>query len=107
MFARVGIFQGPQEQLEDALRRGRQQTLPALQRIPGFAGLYVLADHQTGKSVAMSLWETEAAMQASEDIARKARGSKGRTEIELDRYEVVISPGSGLTSTAAIGATVQ
>ncbi len=44
MFARVGVFQGPPENLEAALRRSREQTLPDLERLPGFRGVYVLVD---------------------------------------------------------------
>ena len=73
MFARVGMFQGPPEHLEAALRRSREQTLPDLERLPGFRGVYVLVDRQTGKGVGISLWETEAALQGSEDIARRHR----------------------------------
>ncbi len=72
MVARVGIFNGAPDQLEDAIRRGRKQTLPALQRLFGFAGLYVLAERQTGNTVGITLWETEAALRAWE------RGLQGR-----------------------------
>lgn len=44
MFARVGMFRGPPEHLEGALRRSPDQTLPDLERLPGFRGVYVLVD---------------------------------------------------------------
>ena len=98
MFARVGMFHGSPEHLDAAIRRGLEQTLPALQRQSGFAGLYVLADRQTGKTLAFSLWETEAALRAWEQtrppiVADQAAGT-GRTEQEGASYEVVISPES-------------
>jgi len=92
MFARLGISQGAPEHLDAAIRWAREQTLPDLERLPGFKGLYVLVDRQTGKGVGISLWETEAALQGSEDIARAHRAASGRTQQELAIYEVVITP---------------
>jgi hypothetical protein len=100
MFARLGIFQGAPERLDAALRWAREQTLPDLARRPGFKVLYVLVDRQTGKGVGISLWETEAALHASEGIARPHRGVEGRTQQELAVYEVVISPETPATPTA-------
>ena len=65
MFARVGVFHGAPEHLDDdAVRQAREQTLLLLQRQPGFAGLHILADRQTGKTLAFSFWETQAALRA-------------------------------------------
>ncbi len=69
MFGRVGIFSGPPERVDDDVtQQAREQTLRTLQTIPGFAGLHVFADRQTGKTIAISLWETEAAVQAWEQM---------------------------------------
>jgi heme-degrading monooxygenase HmoA len=99
MFARVGIFQGAPEHLDHAIRRGLEQKLPALQRLPGFAGLYVLADRQTGKTISMSLWETEPALRRASDESRRSwvaadLAATGRTEQAVAGYEVVLSPDS-------------
>lgn len=75
----LGIFHGAPEHLDAALRWAREQTLPDLARLPGFKGLYLLVDRQTGKGVAISLWQTEAALHASEDVVRPHRAVEGRT----------------------------
>jgi heme-degrading monooxygenase HmoA len=102
MFARVGMFQGPPEHLDAALRRSREQTLPDLERLPGFRGVYVLVDRQTGKGVGISLWETQAALKGSEDIAIRHREATGRTQQELAVYQVVISPATHSMPTAPV-----
>ena len=81
-----------------------------LQRQPGFAGLHILADRQTGKTLAFSLWETEAALRAwehmREPLVADQEAITGRTEQEGGSYEVVFSseghpmPTAPLTRTA-------
>src|SRR5207244_7855892 len=107
MFARVGIFQSTPERVDDdEARRAREQMLQTLQRLPGFAGLYVLGDRQTGKTIGISLWETEAALQAweqmREDIVPNRAAAAGHTEQEGASYEVVFSSQAGRTSRAAL-----
>lgn len=96
MYARVGVFRGAPEHLDDdVVRRSREQTLAVLRQRPGFAGLYVLADRQTGKTLAFSFWETEAALRAWEHmrglIVADQEATTGRTEQEGGSYEVVFS----------------
>lgn len=47
--------------------------LPAMQAEPGFAGALILADHIGGQSIGITLWDSEAAMDASESAAARAR----------------------------------
>src|SRR5438105_8350418 len=69
MFVRVGIFHGAPEHLDDdAIRHAREQMLLRLQQQPGFAGQHILADRQTGKTLAFSFWDTEAALRVWEQI---------------------------------------
>ena len=103
MFGRIGIFSGPAERVDDEVtRQAREQTLRTLQTIPGFAGLHVFADRQTGKTIAISLWETEAELDVWEqmrgDIVRNRAAAAGHTEQEGARYEVVFSSKTDQTS---------
>ena len=111
MYARVGVFHGAPEHLDDdAVRRSREQTLAVLRQRPGFAGLHILADRQTGKTLAFSFWETQAALQAWEQmrgpIVADQEATTGRSEQEGGSYEVVFSsdshfmPSAPLTGTA-------
>ncbi len=103
MFGRVGIFSGPPQRVDDDVtQQAREQTLRTLQTISGFAGLHIFADRQTGKTIAISLWETEAAVQAWEHmrgpiVAEQVRPT-GRTEQESGLYELVFSSTADPTS---------
>ena len=107
MFARVGIFHGAPERVDDdETHRAREQMFSTLQRLSGFAGLYVLADRQTGKSIGISLWQTEAALQAWEQMRRPMVADRaaaaGHTEQEGAIYEVVFNSLTGPTSTVPL-----
>jgi heme-degrading monooxygenase HmoA len=75
MFARVTTVEGgvELESFEEALRMFHELALPAVQGHPGFQGVYQLADAPRGKLLALSLWESEAAMQASAAAVAPAR----------------------------------
>ena len=73
MFARVSTFQGPPDQTAEGIRLAREQILPAARLMDGFKGIYLLYDRESGKSLSVTLWETEADMQASEEAASQVR----------------------------------
>ncbi len=92
MFARVSTFEGPPEQMDEALRHVREQVLPQIQQQDGFKGLIALGDRQNGKILGITLWESEQAMQASEEEANRLRSESaeagGETVTGVERYEV-------------------
>ena len=93
MFARVTTVQGPADQLDETIRNLREQVVATLRGQPGFQGFYVLIDRQQGKQLAISLWESEQAMQQSEQaiaqLRTQAAQQMGGTPT-VERYEVVV-----------------
>ena len=94
MFARVSTFQGPPDQTAEGIRLAREQILPAARLMEGFKGIYILFDRESGKSLSVTLWETEADMQASEEAANRARTESAETSgeivVSVERYEVAL-----------------
>ena len=94
MFARVSTFQGPPDQTAEGIRLAREQILPAARLMDGFKGIYLLYDRESGKSLSVTLWETEADMQASEEAASRVRAQSaevsGDEVIDVERYEVAL-----------------
>ena len=92
MFARVSIYEGRPEQLDEMHHEGVEHVLPALEMQDGFNGGLVLADRQSGKVLAVTLWESEQAMDATEDASHWLRifsaQSSGGTISSVQRYEV-------------------
>jgi len=94
MLARVNIFRGSPDGLADATRMVRERVLPAARELEGFAGMRLLADRSTGKSMGITFWQTEQALQASEEAAARMRGESasesGSEIVGVERYEVTL-----------------
>jgi heme-degrading monooxygenase HmoA len=96
MYARLSRFAGlPPERIDQTVDEFRQQQLPELERQAGYKGVVVMLNRTTGQSAALSFWESEAEMRASEQLAQRAREAAIATaqperEPVVDRYEVVL-----------------
>jgi heme-degrading monooxygenase HmoA len=107
MHARMSIFEGPPDMIDEGLRQAREVILP--QPDPGFKGIIALTDRQSGKMVGITFWESEEAMRASEEGANRLREESaevgGGTVAGVERYEVGLfevpsaGPVSGVTDT--------
>jgi heme-degrading monooxygenase HmoA len=95
VFARITRFEGPSGQVDELRSAVVERALPAARRLDGFAGALILADHQSGKVQVIVLWESEQAMDASEDSAYWFRSYSAEAASEtvtgVERYEVVFS----------------
>ena len=109
MHARVSIFEGAPDEIDEALRQAREQVLPQARQMDGFKGLIALGDRQSGKTLGITLWESEEDMRASEEAANRLREESaeagGGTVAGVERYEVGLfevpsaGPVSGVTDT--------
>src|SRR5215210_5105231 len=94
MFARVSTYEGSPDHTAEGIRVAREQILPAARLMDGFKGIYLLYDRESGKSLSMTLWETEEDMYASEEAANRVRAQSAETSgdkvINVERYEVAL-----------------
>jgi heme-degrading monooxygenase HmoA len=96
MHARLSRFAGlPPERLDQTVDEFRERQLPELERQPGYRGVVVMLNRGTGQAAALSFWETEADLRASDTLADRAREAAVATaqparEPVVDRYEVVL-----------------
>ncbi len=92
MHARMSSLEGPTDQIDEGLRHVREQVLPLLQQQDGFRGFIALSDRQSGKVVGVSFWESEQAMQASEEVGDRTRSDSAEAVsgavVGVERYEV-------------------
>src|SRR5215211_4243028 len=95
MFARVSTYEGRPEQLDEMHQEGMEHVLPALEMQDGFSGGLVLADRQSGKVLVVTLWESEQALDATEDASHWMRifgaQSGGGTISSVKSYEFFFS----------------
>ncbi len=92
MYARLTTIEGAPDKMDEATRHVQEQTLPQLQKMDGFKGFVALGDRQSGRVVGVSFWESEQAMQASEEVGDRTRSESavagGATVAGVERYEV-------------------
>ena len=95
MHARVSQIAGSAENVDRGISTFENTILPQIESTDGNRGAILLVDRASGSSLALTLWQDEGAMQASEDAANQMRqnasdemgaGSPARVE----RYEVVV-----------------
>jgi heme-degrading monooxygenase HmoA len=95
VFARVSTFTGTSDEVDEAIREVRENVLPRTEQLDGFKGAYFLVDRQNGKSLSVTLWESEEAMRASEEAANSLRSevaeALGTQMVGVERYEVALA----------------
>ena len=98
MYARVTSAELTPENVETFVSMIRDQVIPRVQGMPGFKGGYWLVDRSTGKGLGVTLFESEEALDATEDQATRLRDEVSRGSglpvPSFRRYEVVASIGS-------------
>ncbi|MEX0834061.1 MAG: hypothetical protein WD276_09375 [Actinomycetota bacterium] len=91
MHARVSTYQGSAESIERSIEQG-EELLPVIRSMDGSRGFFFLVDRGSGKSISITLWETESAMKASEEAANRLRRdsaeASGESITGVERYEV-------------------
>ena len=94
MFARVTTLQGRSDRVDEGIKAVQDQVIPAARQMEGFKGMLALADRATGKMIGITLWESEDAVQQSEEAANQLRsgaaGAGGADIVSVERFEVVV-----------------
>ena len=92
VYARVSTLEGSPELIDDGLRYLREEILPTGKDDPGFKGLIALADCNSGKTLSITLWESEEDMRATEQDANQLRSAwsetSGQQIVSVESYEV-------------------
>jgi heme-degrading monooxygenase HmoA len=92
MFARVSRFQETPEGVAESITR-TTDVVEKAGAMAGFKGILYLADRSSGRTMAVTLWDTEEAMRASEEAADRIRADEaqaaGGSIVAVERYEVV------------------
>src|SRR5215203_6162080 len=92
VYARVSTLEGPPELMDEGLRQAREVILPQGRQMEGFKGMIALGDRHSGKTLGITFWESEEAMRASEEAAKRLRKESaeagGDTIASVESYEV-------------------
>jgi heme-degrading monooxygenase HmoA len=90
--ARVSIFEGSPDQIDEVLRQVQEKVVPQAKQLDGFKGMIALGDRQSGKTMGITFWEDEEALRASEEAANQLREETAEASGEeiagVERYWV-------------------
>jgi heme-degrading monooxygenase HmoA len=94
MHARVTMISGSPDLAEEGIANFRDNVVPAIKKMGGHGGV-LLIDRESGNAIAMTLWEDDAAMQASEESANELRRTASQEmgaaeQPRVERYEVAV-----------------
>jgi heme-degrading monooxygenase HmoA len=92
--ARVTRIEGSVDRLDDMASQFEERTVPTLQDLDGYKGYVLLGDRQSGAAMAVTYWESEDALRASEDAVKEERERAAATaeasaSPTIERYEVL------------------
>src|SRR5918992_772574 len=94
MHARMTTMEGSSERLDEGLREIKEDALPQLQQQDGLKDFIFLKNRHNGELIGFSLWESEEAMQASEEVGERTRRESAETMSDtitgVERYEVAL-----------------
>src|ERR671910_3369255 len=95
MFARVSQYSVDLERLQQEQAEVEKHLLPAIRMQPGFSGGLLLANPQKGKVLAVTLWESEPDMHATDEASHWFRvfgaAAVEGTVTDVETYEVYIA----------------
>lgn len=90
----MSTFQGPLDGIDLMVKQAQESVIPAARQLAGYQGILVLGDRGSGKSIAITLWESEQAMRESEEAANKLRSEAseagGEEIVGVERFEVLL-----------------
>src|SRR5262245_35341771 len=94
MNARVSSLSGTPGDLDAGIASFRENVIP-FSREEGGKGVILLVDRQLGSAIAITLWEDEEALRASEERANALRAEAAKdlgasAPPEVARYEVAV-----------------
>ena len=92
MYVRITTVTGASD-IDGGLALLRDHVVPQMQQQTGFRGLSAAGDRAAGVVTVLSVWDSQADLQASESAADKARGDAVRVmggEVSVERYEQTV-----------------
>jgi len=92
MLARTSVWSGSETDLESSATHMARTVKPMVDGLPGNAGAGFLVDREAKRALTITLWSTDEAATASDQIAERSReqtaAATGVRLLEQSQYEV-------------------
>jgi hypothetical protein len=93
--ARVIVTKAPTSVLEAGIRLTNEVLVPAAREQDGYRGYIAIYDEETGRSLAITLWEDALTERASDEKAsagrEEAAKALGAEILSVDKYEIAVA----------------
>jgi hypothetical protein len=93
VYARTTTVQGDPAAVDDGVTFLRDRVMPAVEGLPGYVGLSMLADRDSGRCIATTSWKDEAAMAGTGEQLRPLRARFAEVlggTVELHAWEIAL-----------------
>jgi hypothetical protein len=94
VYARTTTIQADPSRIDAGIAHVRDETFPQLNAMDGCVGMSLLADRESGRCIATTAWESEAALQESADTVRPLRSAAEQTlgsgTSDVDMWEIAV-----------------
>jgi hypothetical protein len=93
MWARVTTIEGSPDQADIAIKLVEENVIPTAKQWQGFSGGWWLLDRDSGRMMAVTLWDSQETLNASAESATTLRTDTteelGSKIVSVESYEVV------------------
>jgi len=93
MFARVSEIKGASERIDAGVAQYNAMVVPALKGMDGLDRAYLLVDRDGGRTLSITVWDSEEAMLASDEAANRLRAEVSDTmaaQATVSHYEIAV-----------------
>jgi heme-degrading monooxygenase HmoA len=94
MFARATTVRSDPARVDQAIASFKERVAPMVRTAPGYAGIAMLVDRDTGDGFGVTYWDTVADLNAAEQLGqegrRQTRETVGAEVVDVDRFEMVL-----------------
>lgn len=94
MYARTSTIMADSSRMDDGITHIRDEVLPAVTAMEGCTGMSLLVERDSGRCIATTAWESQAAMEASAERVMPMRAAAeermGASSSEVDMWEVAV-----------------
>src|SRR5215831_18335912 len=94
MFARVTAVRSDPARVEQGIAGFKERVAPMVRAAPGYAGIAMLVDRDSGDGFGVTYWDTLADLNAAEQLGQQVRRQSteatGAEVIDVDRFEMVL-----------------
>lgn len=93
MYGRMTRIQGSPDAIEKGVASFEKDVSSPASQLPGFQGIVLMVNRETGEAISVSYWQDEAALKATEPVSVRMRSevaeSTGTTVTEVSTGEIL------------------